>query len=169
MSAPPEWVDPRRLAAERGSVDGEIATTALSRLTPELDSASGPSTVWVRLDFAEDAQRRITISGWVQAHLCLQCQRCLGPADWSADLAVKAMAVSDDDAAAAVPKDWEPVVPGPRGLSPAALAEDELLLALPVAAHCRDQTCRERYERQDTQNARSDNPFAVLNELKRGR
>lgn len=169
MSAPPEWVDPRRLAAARGSVEGEIATNALSRLTPELDSESQPSSVWLRLDFAEDGQRRVTITGRVQACLRLQCQRCLGPADWSVDAAVKAMAVADDAAAAEVPGEWEPIVAGPQGVSPAALAEDELLLALPVAARCQDKACRDRYEGQAGKSRRTDNPFAVLDELKRGR
>lgn len=169
MPALPEWVDPRALAVTSASVEGEIATHALSRLTPELDSESESRAVSVWLTFAEDSQRRVTITGKIRADLRLQCQRCLGPADWLADIVVQAMVVINDDAAAEVPRAWEPVVVGAHGLSPAGLVEDELLLALPVAAHCNDAACRERYAEQQNRPARADDPFAVLQELKRGR
>lgn len=170
MPALPEWVDPRSLAMASARVEGEITAAALSRLTPVLDPSREAGTIRLQLDFAEDSQRRVAITGRVQAELPLQCQRCLGPADWSADLALQVIAVADDDAAADVPRDWEPVVVGARGVSPAALAEDELLLALPVAPHCHDKTCRERYERRQSEGARTtEHPFAVLNELKPGR
>lgn len=172
MSALPEWVDPRRLAVSDGRLDGEIAVGALARLAAELYPYETAGAVRLDLQFAEDDQRRITVTGHVRAQLRLQCQRCLGPAEWSADAAVKAMVVDDDEAAAAVPREWEPVIAEPRGLAPAALAEDELLLAMPTVARCGDPACRDQYEVSYTHGsggARTDNPFSVLGDLKRGR
>lgn len=173
MSALPEWVDPRRLAAANGVVDGEIAVTALSRVTPELQSECNAEVVAVQLSFAEDGQRRVLVTGRIQARLQLQCQRCLGPADWPVDVSVRAIVAADENAAAALPRDWEPLMQDERGgLSPALLVEDELLLAMPLVARCDREACRQEYEQQhlkDAGTARTDNPFAVLGELKRGR
>lgn len=166
MSALPQWVDPRRLASARGSVEGEIALSALTRLAGDLYPGSEAGTAWLRLDFAEDGQRRITMMGRLQAQLQLRCQRCLGPADWAAQVSVHAMVVADDEAASVVPREWEPVIMDTHGLSPATLAEDELILALPPVARCNDHACREKFERQQTEAVRNDNPFAALAELK---
>lgn len=170
MSALPHRVDPRRLASTRGVVEGDQPLSGMPRLAEYLlpESTSEAGTAWLRLEFAEDDQRRITITGRVRAPLTLCCQRCLGPVDWPVDAAVRVMAVSGDEAAAEVPRDWEPVVVGAEGLEPAALAEDELILALPLVAHCDNEECRRRFERS-ADAERADNPFAALADLKRDR
>lgn len=169
MSTLPQWVDPRRLAAAQDSVEGELSLAGLARLSTELYPGDGAGPVVVQLDFAEDDQRRIRVTGRLQARLRLRCQRCLGPADWNAMVRVQVMVVGDDQAAAEVPRDWEPVISEAGMLAPAALVEDELILAQPVVARCNDRACRSRYEGKPEQAAHSDNPFARLAELKRER
>lgn len=169
MSTLFERVEPRRLVAKEGSLEGEIVASELSRLRADIVSARQSAVIHVRLGFSEDFQRRVLIAGRIWAHLALQCQRCLGPAEWPVDIAIHAMAVTSEDAAESVPRDLEPVILEPEGLLPATLVEDELLLDMPVAPRCTEPHCTEQYEVQPpTDKTRTDDPFSVLKELKRG-
>lgn len=140
----PERVDPRRLAATGGTVAGEVAIAGLARLAdrlaPDWEPSDGRAALSV--SFGEDAQRRILMDGGIQATLVLQCQRCLEPFQWPVEQTLRLIAIADDEAAAQVPRDREPVIVPPEGLDPVALAEDELLLALPLAARCERPECR---------------------------
>lgn len=162
----PDRVDPRRLAATGGTVTGEVPVAELTRLADRLaesdESSAGRATLY--LSFDEDAQRRIRITGRVEARLALQCQRCLQPFEWTADQALNLIAVADEDAAAGVPRDREPVIVPPQGLDPATLVEDELILALPLAARCEQPECMDASEDTETERRR-DNPFAALANL----
>lgn len=166
----PRRVDPRRLASARGVVEGEVPLADLDRLTEHLltEETPGTGSARLRLSFAEDDQRRIVMTGRLQASLRLQCQRCLNPVEWPVDTALRLIAVADDEAAAQVPRGFDPVVVGSDGLDPAALVEDELILALPVVARCDDEACRQRFETKRGPE-RADKPFAVLAGWKAGR
>lgn len=165
----PERVDPRRLANAGGSVEGEVALEALTRLADHLLAGEAPQEgrAALQLAFAEDAQRRVLITGRLQAESTLQCQRCLGPVHWRVDQPLRLIAVADEDAAAEVPRDFDPVVAPEGGLDPAALAEDELILALPLVARCETPDCVGSGD-TGASGDRRDNPFAVLAQLKTG-
>lgn len=138
----PERVDPRRLAITGGAVTGDVAVVKLARLADRLATgAAEGGRATLHLKFAEDAQRRIEVTGQVGAKLALQCQRCLRPFEWAADLDLRLIAVADEEAAAGVPRDREPVIVPAGGLDPAALIEDELILALPLAPRCERPEC----------------------------
>lgn len=138
----PERVDPRRLAITGGAVTGAVDVAKLTRLADRLATgAAEGGRATLHLQFAEDAQRRIEVGGRVAAKLALQCQRCLRPFEWTADLDLRLIAVADEEAAAGVPRDREPVVVPAGGLDPAALIEDELILALPLAPRCGRPEC----------------------------
>lgn len=140
----PERVYPRRLAATGGTVEGEVPLAGLTRLADRLAAggASDNERAALRLDFDEDSQRRIRITGRVRAKLELRCQCCLEPFEWTVDQPVELIAVADDEAAAGVPRAWEPVIVPPEGLDPTALTEDELILSLPLAPRCDRPECR---------------------------
>lgn len=162
----PERADPRRLAATGGTVTGDVPIAELTRLADRLtvEYGSNAGRAALRLRFDEDAQRQIRITGRVEAKLTLRCQRCLQPFEWAADQALNLVAVADEDAAAGVPRDWEPVIVPPEGLDPATLIEDELILALPLAARCERPECLRTSEDTETERRR-DNPFAALANL----
>lgn len=127
----------------------------------------------LRLAFAEDGQRRVHATGRVSAQLVLQCQRCTQAFEQTIETAIAGVIVTNDEAAADVPRADEPIRVDGDTLDVRALMEDELLLALPMVARCNDPTCRAQYETSapgvGTQTpTREDNPFAVLGQLKRG-
>lgn len=166
----PERVDPRRLAATGGEVEGEVELAAMTRLADYLLAREVPENGRVRLHLAfnEDSQRRVRITGRLRASLTLQCQRCLGPVTWQVDQPIDLVAVTDDKDAAEVPRECEPVMAA-DGFDPALLAEDELILALPLVAHCDRRECADVSEAvADDHPQRGDKPFAALAAWKAG-
>lgn len=163
----PERVDPRRLAIAGGSVEGEVELVALTRLADYLLAGEVPERgrATLNLVFEEDAQRRVLLTGRLRADLTLECQRCLGPVPWRVDQPLRLVAVDDETAAAQAPRDCDPVVVPADGLDPVALAEDELILALPLVARCDAADCAGA-PGATARRTRGDNPFAVLARLK---
>jgi uncharacterized protein len=107
----------------------------------------------------------------VAAKVRLVCQRCLEKMDWPLEVKFSLALVHDDDEAAALPAEYEPLLWPDGSGSLAALVEDELLLALPaVPRHVDPQECGpvERVMRSEIDpDERRDNPFNVLSQLKR--
>lgn len=134
------------------------------------------SDAQVELAFAEDEQRRVRLTGRITVAVELQCQRCLAAFEHEIDTAIAGVVVADDAAAASVPHADEPILAADDTLDVQALVEDELLLALPIAAHCNNAACQTRYNDElptaQTGTApaerRTDNPFATLEQLRHG-
>ncbi|MES1930093.1 hypothetical protein SADO_12598 [Salinisphaera dokdonensis CL-ES53] len=166
-------VDYRRLATQQGRASGEIELSRLPRVTAEMAGAARDGdTIAVDLEFKEDAQRRVRVEGTIDTTLLLECQRCLQVFDESMHVDVAGVVVGDDDAAANVPRDDEPVMADGDLLDVHALVADELLLAMPSVARCARPACSAAYvkdeaPRRETKEQEPNNPFAVLNQLKR--
>lgn len=174
MSEPadvPRHVDYRRCAAQGRTIEGTIPLVSMPRAVAETHRAPGNDVlVHVQLAFSEDAQRRVHATGRVSAPLVLQCKRCGAAFEQVIEAGVAGVVVTNDDAAAALPRADEPIVTDGDMLDVPALAEDELLLALPMVARCDNARCRARYESdapggEPRSPAREDNPFAVLGQL----
>lgn len=168
----PNHVDYRRYATQERAIEGTIPLVSLPRVTAEASRApSADAVAQLQLAFAEDSQRWVRVTGRITAQLVLNCQRCARPFEQAIDAAVAGIVVADDDAAAAVPRDDEPVMADGDKLNVLLLAEDELLLALPMVARCNNPDCRARFETDASVSKaqppkRKDNPFAVLKNLK---
>lgn len=165
-------VDYRRLATHAGRVDGEIELSGMRRVRAETaDAAQGQDVVVVDLGFVEDAQRRVRVEGSLDTTLQLTCQRCLREFAAPMHVDVVGIVVADDDAAANVPREHEPVQADGDLLDIHELVADELLLAMPNVARCDAPECAARYasneapERPTTDDKRT-HPFAALGQLK---
>lgn len=170
MNAPsglPQRVDPYRLASVNGLIEGDCVIDDMPRLKDYLfapdDTAS--SRIQVTMRFYRDNQRRVVIEGEVNARLRLQCQRCLQALDWPLETQLKLAVVGDDDRAAQVPREYDPLIVDDEGLSPVALVEDELILAMPAVARCETPSCSQKQD-MPAASGRSKNPFAELRSLK---
>lgn len=161
----PSRVDAMRLAARGASLDNVTPVAAMTRLGDALADASG--TVESQLVFTRDAQGRTVIDGRAHAVLQLVCQRCLQSMPFEVDVAVRVAVVGDDGEAQALAADAEPVIGDSGEVSPLALVEDELILALPlVPLHAADAGCRAPADAPPAAAVRRENPFAVLKRLK---
>ncbi|MFT3905707.1 MAG: YceD family protein [Steroidobacteraceae bacterium] len=167
--------DVRKLADTRARFEFDIPLADLPGLPDDLRAADA---VQVHAQFGRE-------QGWnvvdLQLSTCLQltCQRCLQPLQWPVDARSRVALVESQEAANAVPEDLEVFLAEEGRCSLAALAGEELLLALPaVALHAEGQRCEAVAEESETVAADEDaapeegttRPFADLAALlKRGK
>ncbi len=164
-------IDYRRRALDNTRLSGRLSLSELPR-TREVVVADSGAPVDVSLLLEEDVQRRVVLTGRVQTRLMLPCQRCLEPTEEALDVEVAGIVVASDEAAAAVPREWEPILTEGDMLDVHALIDDELLLALPMIVQCDRPECRAAYDSEQKTPAHSPardkpNPFAALASLKR--
>jgi uncharacterized protein len=154
----PDFVDPIAFAEKNARLDGRVGLAQLGRIQNELMDVSGD--VQVQLDFRREG-RLVIVDGVIGASLKLQCQRCLEPLDWPVRSVVSLGVVRSLDEAERLSERYEPLlVDESEQISPKAIAEDELLLALPLFPHhdhCREVQTEPPPERQ--------HPFAGLSAL----
>ncbi|MDA3921500.1 MAG: YceD family protein [Salinisphaera sp.] len=163
-------LDYRRLALTGQTLTGQLTLKQLPRTRGALAADEAP-VIEVSLDFAEDAQRRVRLKGRAAGQLVMTCQRCLQSFETTVAADIAGVVVSDDDAAASVPREDEPILAGDGVIDIHELVDDELLLALPLVARCHRPECRAEYEieapaEQISAGERKTNPFAVLQSLK---
>jgi uncharacterized protein len=164
---PPDVVDCARLADEAVTLERVYALADLPRLQDALANAGGDATV--RFAFGKIGANRYGAMVDVAAAPFLRCQRCLQAFEFS--VAARSQIEFAASADAAVESDREPY-PAPEGrASLRDLAEEELLLALPVAPACdAPETCGRapRYEAGAALAASPQEmarPFGILQDL----
>ncbi|MHA7878286.1 MAG: YceD family protein [Saccharospirillum sp.] len=167
----PERVDAYKLADQTSTLDGEIAFGRMARLANLVVEESDAFKAQLRFD--RDSEQRRVVSGWVEGRVALECQRCLRPVHYDLHSRFDLAIVYNDEMARALPGSLEPLMLLPdQSLDVAELVEEELLLSLPIKAvhdpnQCQIQTEFKPDEQDDRPGAEKDNPFKVLESLKR--
>ena len=141
----PEFVDPIRLAEMGQVLKGQVALADMPRLAAALGIPGLPGQIAQPLTqgevdadlvFGVDGQGIRYVRGRLRAELNVMCQRCLQPMILPLQVNISLGIAQTLDAAERLPDGYEPLmVPLVNGQSHllAAIIEDELLLALPVA------------------------------------
>lgn len=158
----PSRVDAIRLAGRDARITNVTPVSAMTRLTEMLADDAG--LVESELAFAHDAGDHCVVEGRASATLDLMCQRCLGVLLVQVDAKLRVAVVADEAAAERLPDGMEPVLSTDGEVSPLALVEDELILALPIVAL--HENCTAPVEAAPDVGAEHSNPFAALKELK---
>ena len=143
----PEFVDPIRLAEMGQVLKGQVAVADMPRLAAALGIPGLPGQIAQPLTqgevdadlvFGVDGQGIRYVRGRLRAELNVMCQRCLQPMILPLQVNISLGMAQTLDAAERLPDGYEPLMvplvnvqPQPHLL--AAIIEDELLLALPVA------------------------------------
>ena len=167
----PPYLEPRKFADQERVVEGEARVGDLPRLREYRDSQDQP--VRVKLAFGRDDDGRGRVQGRVETTLILVCQRCLEPVHHPVAADVDLVLVWSEGQAKALPTHLDPLLVTEERVSLAELVEEELLLALPLVA-LHDECPRpastgsepEPEDDPDDTQTNSDNPFAVLAQLK---
>jgi uncharacterized protein len=139
---PQGWSKPRdlaRLAEQRARFEFEIPLGELPGIPAEFSLAAEPVQVW--LQFGRDRGAAVAD---VRLRAVLQplCQRCLGAMRVAVDAEARVALVDSADAAARAPEELETfLAPDGQGTL-AALAAEELLLALPLVPRHAEGECR---------------------------
>ena len=153
----PEHVDVARLAARSARLKSVTPVSAMARLAELLVDAEG------RVDSDLRFSERQWIDGEASATVRVACQRCLEPMSVALDARIR-LAVDADDAA--LPDDREAIASDDGSISPRALVEDELILALPIVPMHADGECSVQLA-DNPAPAERESPFAVLKQLKK--
>jgi len=167
----PESVDAWRMVSARRSFQGELPVAALKRLGEVLAGTEG--TLQYELDFGRDEFGTAYLDVRVQAPLTLTCQRTLEPFVLPVPVDSRLGLIRTEREESALSPGCEPLLVADDGkLILADVIEDELLLALPLIPMNPDSTLPEAVvghepEEDSSGEGRSDNPFAVLRELKK--
>jgi uncharacterized protein len=126
-------IDARRFSREHRVLEGVLPVSGFARMTDVLAGDAGEAA-W-RLVGETGGRGELLLRIEVTAVLPLRCQRCLEAVQESVDID-RRLALVDEDAAvtqAELEDDRVDVLPVAKMLDVAALVEDELLLALPIA------------------------------------
>jgi uncharacterized protein len=166
----PESVDAWRMVSARRSFQGELPIVAMKRLGGALAGTEG--TAQYELDFGRDEFGTAYLDVRVQAPLSLTCQRTLEPFVLPLTVDSRLGLIRSERDESALPPNVEPLLVVDDGkLSLLDVIEDELLLALPLIPINPDSTLPEEVvgppPGEISSEERSDNPFAVLRELKK--
>lgn len=176
----PRRLDVERFATDRGRLQGDWPLSTMQRLV-EACHVEAPPVVSDRVAWQAVGERRrrrhvaVESSAWLQLALDtkvrLTCQRCLGAVE--TPLAVERwfqFVVSEEQAAQLDADSEEDVLVSTRSLDLHQLAEDELLLALPLVP--RHEACPQPLQPVTLPGAPEvesrPNPFAALAALRRG-
>ncbi|MBM4234041.1 MAG: DNA-binding protein [Gammaproteobacteria bacterium] len=171
---PADWSRPVDVdhLADAGEVrEIDLPLVDLPRLVPALAGTEG--TAHCRIVFSrERGQPMAEVS--VQARLGLRCQRCLQPVWLAVDDVSKVWLVTDPERAEELDPGIEPTLAPEGRIALRDLAEEELLLAVPlVPRHDDDTQCvpsEEQAAGRQQEEQVVQRPFAGLGELlKRGR
>ncbi len=167
----PESVDAWRMVSARRSFEGTLAIASLPRLCEALASSEGE--VSFELDFGRDSFGTRYVDVRASAPLTLTCQRSLEPFVLPVALQTRLGLIRRERDEAGLPPEYEPLLVAEDGrLHPADVIEDELLLALPLVPVNPDSRLPDEVAAHDPEDdslgeGRSDNPFAILRELKK--
>jgi uncharacterized protein len=124
-----------------------------------------------RIDCADGSKSLLLIEVQLQATVNLFCQRTLRPFAHDLQSQSKVVLVADDETAAALPDEFEPMLADARALDVLSLLAEELLLALPLAPVAQQTepvtvTLTQSDETgADADSSAAGNPFAVLGDL----
>ena len=168
----PVTVDPVKCANKKVTYEGLVPAKTLTRFQELLvESCPDPD---VKVEFGIDEQGISYFAGDAKVHVQVRCERCNTPlaVDIFAQFAyapVTKRQVADD-----FPESYEAIEANEFGeINLHGLIEDELILAMPLvpkhdAKSCQvDRDAMTWGEIDESEKDESDNPFAVLQELKR--
>lgn len=164
----PDWIDPVSLIRQGRILEGRIPLERFARLAEHLYDTSGE--IAVELHFGRFETGVEGMVGHIEGELRLTCQRCLEALKMPVRLDVNLGLVESEALIDRLPEGFEPLLLTEDRLHLIDLVEDELLLAIPDFPKHEEQDCHINLpsDADEAADAESkDNPFAVLNELKK--
>jgi uncharacterized protein len=129
-AALPGTLDAWRAVTARRYFEGVLPLSALPRLAPMLADSEGE--VRYAISFDRDAHGMAYVEISAAAGLPLICQRSLERFVFPVSIEQRLGLVRDEADEAALPPGWEPLLVATGEVEPAAVLEDELILAVPL-------------------------------------
>ncbi|MBB3226850.1 uncharacterized protein FHW69_001451 [Luteibacter sp. Sphag1AF] len=157
------------MVSARRSFSGNLPVSGFSRLGEVIASSEGE--ISYELDFGRDEFNVRYVAVRIDAPLTLICQRSLEPFVMTVLVDTRLGLIVKESEEAGLPPGYEPLLVEEDGkLDPLAVIEDELLLVLPLVPINPDAELPDDIvgpdEAEDAPRDTSENPFAILRELK---
>ncbi len=165
----PASVDAARMAADRRIFEGTLPIEGMSRLRPSLADARGNARYVLEFGAGELGDRELHVR--VKADLALECQRTLETFIHPVEVDTRLGLIDNEHQEAGLPQGVEPLLLDDGSLRPAAVIEDELLLALPLVP-VKPGSRLPEFDAGESPAEEADekhNPFAVLGKLKQNK
>jgi uncharacterized protein len=162
----PQQIDLIRLAEEGARLTGKLPGDEFTRLREFSRPETQPAPVTVDLVFERTGQGARMMRGLIETRIETVCQRCLGPITIALVAKPVVVLLTAGEASADASGDFETlIVEGPQDLR--ELAEDELLLAMPMNPVHGDDGCAALAGVSKTQPVDTKpGPFTALRGLK---
>lgn len=167
----PVTVDPVKSSGKQLSYDGVVPESSLDRLRELLlEPCADPA---VQLQFDIDEQNLKYVKGTAAVTVVVACERCNEPMTLALATEFIYAPATKRQPADELPATYESIELDEFGeINLHRMVEDELILAMPVVVKHDEKDClidssAMRWGEIDETPAASDNPFAVLQELKR--
>jgi uncharacterized protein len=135
----PKYITPRRFCEDGLTLSGELSISQFKRLEGLLFDGEGK--VVISLVFGKDDQRLPCIEGSLQVDWHLVCQRCGGKLTNFESISFLLSPVSDEKYIQRLPEAYDPLMVEDDKILLAAVVEDELLLAMPIAPKHEAEYC----------------------------
>lgn len=165
----PELVDAWRMVAGRMRLDGRLPLASFTRLRDLLADAEGDDVI-CSIEFGRDVLEQPFALLRIEAGLPLVCQRTLQRFVWPLEVEQRLGLIRDEAEEAALLPDYESLLLESDGaLSPVALVEDELILAIPAIPVAPGSEAIERDWPVSSEEETRANPFSALAGLKKDR
>lgn len=165
----PATVTAARMVVERRVFAGCLPIAGMARLRPSLADDGGEACFELEFGQGELGDRELRVR--VKAAVNLQCQRTLETFEHQVEVDTRLGLIDNEQQEAGLPEDVEPLLLDDGLLRPAAVIEDELLLALPLVPVKPGSRLPEFESGEAAADAadEKENPFAVLGRLKQNK
>ena len=165
----PEMVDAWRMVAGSMRLDGRLPLASFTRLRDLLADAESDDVI-CSIEFGRDLLEQPFALLRIEAGLPLVCQRTLQRFVWPLEVEQRLGLIRDEAEEAALLPDYESLLLESDGaLSPVALVEDELILAIPAIPVAPGSEAIERDWPVSSEEETRANPFSALAGLKKDR
>lgn len=162
----PEMLDAWRMVAARREFEGRLPLSSMDRLRGSLVDSEGEARFSIAFD--RDALQLPYAELRIAAALPLECQRTLQRFLLPVEIVQRLGLIRDEADEAALPDGYEPLLVAEDGaVHPAALVEDELILAVPTVPVAPGSEAVDADFSASAEEVAAANPFAALAGLKR--
>ena len=167
-------IDPMKFAKELAYFSADVPLKFMKRLAENLSQAELTGSIHVELEGHVDFEGTPYIEQRVQGEVKLVCQRCLLPYKQKVNTSSKLAPIRSEKAEKRLSPEYDSLRVGEEEVSVIELAEDELLLDLPLVALHSLEACKMKQKNwvygkelaQEQEDLKKENPFAKLAEFK---
>ena len=139
MNKLPVNIDPIAMCKKDEQLEGSLPLARLTRVKELVRADQGE--VEVCLKFDQDRYGNPWIHGRIAAVLCLECQRCNQPFDYSLEIELNLHPVAHEAELADSNIEYDPLVTEGKPVRLQDMIEDELLLAMPMVPKHEEAVC----------------------------